>query len=200
MTNLIYYLKEQANIRIKIPDKYLNNRIRRFFYLLAFTVLFLLIPGINNVKAQKLYVLDENNVQNEFVLENISKLTFPAGNLLVSNIDGSAKSINISTIRNLSFNDFATHNETPEIPAFNAIRIFPNPAWNVLNVLFKTQEPGSCCFSIYDQYGRVLINKEISCQRENNTIAINVDELSPGMYFLRMQQKQKTETTKFLKN
>lgn len=200
MTNLNFLLKEKVPIRKKIPDKYQHHSIRRSGYIFVFIMAWGLLPGTNFVKAQTLFVLDGNNVQNEFALEDVSKLTFPAGSLLITSADGNTASFNLEALSYLSFTDFATQSVPIENPDLGALKIYPNPAGNVLNILFDVQETGNCIFSVYDLYGRVLIKRETSSQMENNRIAINVEELPEGIYFLRMQQKQSIITTKFLKN
>jgi hypothetical protein len=65
------------------------------------------------------------------------------------------------------------------------IRVFPNPVTDYLNVSFKLQEAGNIDISIYDFTGRkvqTVVNK--SYNTGSYLVTGNIDNLSPGLYFI----------------
>jgi type IX secretion system substrate protein len=71
------------------------------------------------------------------------------------------------------------------------ILVFPNPVGSWINIL--PPQP-SCPFkiSIYDMKGTLLLSKE-------DQLTISTSKLPPGQYFVKIEQRQKFYTTKFIK-
>lgn len=73
------------------------------------------------------------------------------------------------------------------------IRCFPNPANDRLKVLFKTG--ATVKLSIIDIAGRIISNHTYS--GDKGEIMLNVSDLEPGLWFLRIQRLQEEQTIKF---
>ena len=74
------------------------------------------------------------------------------------------------------------------------IEIFPNPSDKIL---FIKSDSKFSDFEIYDLYGKLIEQNKISNQ---NTFAIDISDLSPSLYFLKLFSKEGSSTLKFLKN
>ncbi len=77
----------------------------------------------------------------------------------------------------------------------SAIKIFPNPSQEELNILIP-QNNSEFSFEIIDLNNRIyLTSRTIST---SNTI--DVSHLKNGLYFLKITSNGKTEIAKFIKN
>lgn len=86
--------------------------------------------------------------------------------------------------------DVTTGINTPNKDA--AMSVYPNPANDVLHIGHVT---GTVTLEILDLTGRVVMVKSNLEQQES----INISEMSPGVYFARITQKNQTSVTKFIK-
>jgi len=62
-------------------------------------------------------------------------------------------------------------------PALNNVRVFPNPAWDKINIEFQEQQ-GRCTFQLYDITGRQLIETQIDRDQ-----TLDISNLTGGIYF-----------------
>jgi len=71
--------------------------------------------------------------------------------------------------------------------------IYPNPAQDVLNIQFEDKNFGAVLF-IYDIHGKTVICKKI----QQETLKINIGNLIPGVYILRLNFNQSFLTKKLI--
>jgi hypothetical protein len=77
----------------------------------------------------------------------------------------------------------------------NKIRIFPNPASDIINVNFFNTIPKAKVI-IFNISGKLILLKEI----DDNFNQINISELSKGIYFMKIETNETTVTKKVIKN
>lgn len=77
------------------------------------------------------------------------------------------------------------------------LAIFPNPADNYLHI----KRPGNFCdqlkIEIFDLAGKMVFSENISSSSENVNASINIQNLSSGLYFIKLQDHQQINTAKF---
>lgn len=73
------------------------------------------------------------------------------------------------------------------------ILIYPNPANNVLNIQFKEIDVDAQ-FEIFDIQGKTMISKQIQQEKTN----INIGNLNPGVYIIRLEYNQNLVTRKLI--
>jgi surface protein len=79
-----------------------------------------------------------------------------------------------------------------------SIKLYPNPAKNSVVVEFeKIVDPELSTIEIIDVTGRVISNVEI-IERTERSIRINTNELSSGVYFLRLSSLKSLHVLKFI--
>lgn len=71
------------------------------------------------------------------------------------------------------------------------IKLFPNPATNHINILFKNNTPKTIV--LYDALGRQVVN---TIKTEKQQVKIPVSKLSSGSYFVKLQDNKKSITKK----
>ncbi|MGP8215918.1 MAG: T9SS type A sorting domain-containing protein [Bacteroidia bacterium] len=77
--------------------------------------------------------------------------------------------------------------------AMNAITLYPNPAKNYVTITFP--EAGTRQIDIYDITGRIITGFEST----GSEYQFPCDDLSPGMYFIRVSSGKNTQVMKFIK-
>jgi hypothetical protein len=88
-----------------------------------------------------------------------------------------------------------------EIDLEKSIQVFPNPAEDVLNILINHLSFTAATLKIYDLFGKEVIEKMLSSNSENISLA----ELKPGLFFVKIsivdeQQRSYTVVRKLIKN
>ena len=83
-----------------------------------------------------------------------------------------------------------------ELAATPKIKVFPNPAMNVVNVLgvLNTQKAQ---ITISNMYGKVVLAHEWEVR--NNALNIPVSNLEAGIYLITINSEEQQVQTKFLK-
>lgn len=77
-----------------------------------------------------------------------------------------------------------------------ALKIYPNPTQNNLNITFEGKSQEYFEVTVYDLLGRIMSNQAVE-SNVNNTISIK--QLNAGMYFLRLSNGKKQMIQKIVK-
>lgn len=80
--------------------------------------------------------------------------------------------------------------------ALGGMIIYPNPATTLVNVKFESEISGVLVINLLDQAGRKLKSAEYSSL---SNIAIHIDELPFGIYYLQFSNEEFQGTTKLIK-
>ena len=88
----------------------------------------------------------------------------------------------------------------PNLP-ISEVHLFPNPGRQKLSINFKSllKESGRARISILDNFGRVVIDGLHPSNLGENRVDLNVSELDPGIYTIRVLEGKKVRTQKFVK-
>ena len=76
------------------------------------------------------------------------------------------------------------------------VKVFPNPATNVVNVL-GLLNTAKARISISDLHGNIFL--EHYWEIRNHAVNIPISDLNPGIYMIGIQSKEQTVRTKFYK-
>jgi len=83
-----------------------------------------------------------------------------------------------------------------ETSSVQKIKVFPNPATNVVNVLgLKNSDRAD--ISISDVYGNIVLNHQ--WRIKNNALNIPISTLNSGIYIVSVRSKEQQIQTKFYK-
>jgi len=150
----------------------------------------------------KLYCNGDSVGNNQkFTLENLNGLYSIKGsnNKFVSSENGSTAGLTCTRIAPAGWEFFNWNiianpiNSINEITVPFAIKIFPNPAKNSLNI--SSVENRKASINIYDITGKAVLNSTFT----GNQKSIDISGILNGIYFLRINDENKTETVKFIK-
>ncbi len=95
-----------------------------------------------------------------------------------------------------------TFEELDAIPnieiARNELSITPNPAQHQINIAFTSEEDGEGVLSIISVDGKTT-QRTIAINAGENTLKESINDLPNGIYFVSLQQKERTLSQKFIK-
>lgn len=124
---------------------------------------------------------------------------FPDSAIIVlsaSNFNGAATAANsFLYVDKLSFKNtiWLSTNYTPQID----LRIYPNPVNSILNIELPWTDK-EVTIDVYDTFGKLVLN--VDKRPESRKTELNVRNLLPGSYFLRIRNGNEIITGKFIRN
>jgi len=99
-------------------------------------------------------------------------------------------------ISQVQYQDTTFHTGINDLAENTMVKIFPNPAGDLIQFEFSSQHINSVF--IYDVLGRIEETRTFSSPVSN--FILNVSQLQNGMYFARMMQNDKSFTSTFIVN
>jgi len=86
---------------------------------------------------------------------------------------------------------------TIEKTADLAIRLFPNPVKNTLNVAYDNVSEEATSVTVYDMTGRVLLQQAINATSNSDKVQLDVSDLKEGYYLLKLNNGKQSAVQKF---
>jgi hypothetical protein len=80
----------------------------------------------------------------------------------------------------------------------NRLVVTPNPVRNVFNLKFISSKQETAKLSVTSFTGRVVLNSEIRVIQGENNIPVNVSNLAPGMYLVKLSWSGLTQSVRIL--
>lgn len=84
-------------------------------------------------------------------------------------------------------------------PLMTDVKLYPNPVNQILNVEMMSQEETNLNVQIQTMTGKNISTTVKSLSQGKNNFQLNVSQLQPGMYIVRLQNGTEGRTIKFLK-
>jgi hypothetical protein len=82
---------------------------------------------------------------------------------------------------------------------FGVVVAYPNPASEVLNIQFNTEEEGNVMARVTDMTGRVLAQQQMGTAKGGNIMPLQVSQLAAGTYFVTLHtDTQATVPVRFI--
>jgi hypothetical protein len=76
------------------------------------------------------------------------------------------------------------------------VEVFPNPFENQIIIEIDATEEVTSTVMIHDMYGRIIVNTIM----ESNQFVLDTPSITPGVYFLTLQNSKGTHTVRMVKN
>jgi len=140
------------------------------------------------VQAQNLIVRFTDGTENTEQLSSLQKLSFADGNLVITYKSGSTALHMLPEIQKLYFGIETLLPEQP-ISNENRMSIYPNPAWQEINL--ENIPEGTSMIFIYRMDGKLAMQLPAGTSAE----PISISNLESGLYLLRANN----QTVKFIK-
>lgn len=77
----------------------------------------------------------------------------------------------------------------------NTMLISPNPAQDVVEVLFSLSSDLAARMTLFSSTGQVLFGQDVTMLRGDNTIRLDITAIPAGSYFLKITNDKKLEIT-----
>jgi len=148
---------------------------------------------VNETTAQNIenYTLDNGVVVEAAILHGLNKAQV---NLTVSEMAGGDYTLIVTNMQDLVGN--ITVEQTYEFSYLaieelfvnGAVNIYPNPTDNILNISFTAKENADIEIGFTDISGRVIIQDAYSVNQGSNTISLNLNDISQGLYLLNITE------------
>ena len=100
---------------------------------LGLNAVLLLGIGLTGLHAQNMNVKENTGKDNSYVLQNIQKMTFSSGNLIITEKGKSDATYSLSEVKRLGFSSLITNSENVVLEEDKLI-IYPNPVQNTVNI------------------------------------------------------------------
>jgi hypothetical protein len=69
---------------------------------------------------------------------------------------------------------------------FNGVKLFPNPAQDLLQIAFNSTAKKPVELQVYDESGRLLKREDCAVETGENTFNMNTAGLKQGVYYLQI--------------
>ena len=80
----------------------------------------------------------------------------------------------------------------------NSVEVYPNPSAGSINLIISNDQDGIAEMSIVSFKGQVLVNKNISVTKEQNSFLIDLSSLATGLYFINVVMNGTTINKKLI--
>jgi len=105
-------------------------------------------------------------------------------------IEGCANSSREIEKETISLND--------DVKDFSDVKVFPNPARDILNIAFDSKVEGQVQVNVLDLAGKRLMNSTESSLKGSNTLSLQVGDLQGGVYYIHLNNGEKQVVKKFV--
>lgn len=99
-----------------------------------------------------------------------------------------ASLLNISTIVGIE-----------ELTNINGLNVYPNPAKNTLNLALNGTQPTTLTVEIIDLLGSIIYQEQIHLNPGHNHKVLDISQLTPSTYFVKLTDQGKTASIRFVK-
>lgn len=162
----------------------------------------ILIISSTSVSSQSLLIHEKNGKETGISFNNIQKIAFSSGNLIVDRSNGTNASFLITGLRNLQFTESTINTINTSIEAFGmpeaGFLLFPNPSTDVLNLRFLQNNQSVYNYQILSFNGKSVLSNCIN--NGNGNYQIDIKDLPKGLYLFRLQNGNQLSSKKFIKN
>jgi Secretion system C-terminal sorting domain len=151
---------------------------------------------LSQLQAQTALVVNEKSSKTPLLLSGIQKLTFPTGNMLVTNKGGNTQTFTFSNIAYLSFATLINAVDMQKDEQ-SQILLYPNPVQDVLNIKYPIASQQTAQLEIIGIDGKIAFKTLLKVGTSN--MQLSVSYLPKGFYICRIQTDRKTTSTRFFK-
>jgi endo-1,4-beta-xylanase len=156
-------------------------------------------PDTTIQSTNNLYLLDKAGNKRTIPLEDISRITFASGYLVIIKTKGDTIRYGLSSISDIRFNGLSTPLKTLLKMKTSQLSFYPNPVTDQLNICYETTQDSDVRIKIIDLQGRAILQKTQYSVKGVNNLIVPVSELSTGFYLCRIYNGKKIESIKFYK-
>jgi hypothetical protein len=76
--------------------------------------------------------------------------------------------------------------------------IYPNPTTDILNIALSSSKEGNYTYTVLNQLGQTILSGDLMLAN-GKPASINTQEISNGVYFLKITNGNQSQTIQFIK-
>jgi len=76
--------------------------------------------------------------------------------------------------------------------------LYPNPSKGNIAVTYNAKTNANLSFKVYDVLGRAVFSKQAQASKSANTYRFDLSKLTPGMYYLEVNDNGVKQRVKFI--
>lgn len=80
------------------------------------------------------------------------------------------------------------------------VTLYPNPASNEINLTIGAQRKEKLAYEVFDNAGRIIMRETTQVLAGTNRLAMNVNKLPAGVYYIKINSNSITERLQFVKH
>ena len=80
---------------------------------------------------------------------------------------------------------------------FTKFAIYPNPTEDILYIQLETLTDRKISYTVFDVYGKKIVESGINAQKGDNIITLNTNQLAKGSYFIKINTEETNSTHYF---
>lgn len=167
---------------------------------LFFLLVLVLIAG--SVSAQTIIKIAQKTDSSSYSLSQISKISFNKGFMIVGNKSGGSNSYIESFIKRITFNKPVIISSNGEVSVENKkdiLSISPNPASTDISITFNEIKNQNVVVTLYDSKGIIVLKQTYPNGIGQQVLTLDISNLYKGMYILRIDDENHSESAKFIK-
>lgn len=159
-------------------------------------IVLLLGLGLNGLQAQSMYVKENNGTQSSYALNNIQKLTFSSGNLIITESDNSSGVYSLNTLQYLNFTDLPTGMQVSKDVNNKSVLTYPNPVTDALTIDLNGLKNLNSILSILNIEGKVIKTLPLN---SSGIVTLDMSQFPRGIYFCQFEDETEIKTIKIIK-
>jgi peroxiredoxin len=124
------------------------------------------------------------------IVDQEGKISFKGTNLVSSDMDAAISNIN----------SLLTTTDIPKTESAFEIELYPNPVESVLHVKLKAGLSGDVSVVLQNINGQTIQTIGSVASGDNNTYTLDIENVTPGFYFVNVKIGNETKVFKIVKN
>jgi hypothetical protein len=130
---------------------------------------------------------------------NLSQYTIPLNNVIQFKFESVPFGTSTVYWDNLYFHKNTLTSVEP-LSGVKSLKAFPNPANQELQLSFSNSGMAKARFSVLNLAGQVLKSGRISDLEKSGRLTLSISDLNSGMYMLKVEDQDASQTIRFVKN
>ncbi|MCF8229896.1 MAG: T9SS type A sorting domain-containing protein [Bacteroidales bacterium] len=171
--------------------------MRNFTFILAGFIILCSSPIA--LKSQNLYLMENSGQQTDYVIDNLNKLYFSSGELMVELQNGAIDQYPLNDIRYLGFGG-PLKTPPPFITEKMGMNLYPNPVSGTMHIQYHMHGTQTVRIEIISIDGRMFHSERLFSENQMSVWQVRLETIPAGLYVCRMISGKNIITKKFIKN
>lgn len=148
------------------------------------------------INAQSILVNEINSIKSNYSLSAIGKIYFINNTMVILKKNNTSSAFSLNKIANLAFSTNYTKLNEQIIIKNEELKVFPNPAFNILNVDLSNKQEKTGLLYLINIEGAKILEK---ITRNELMVSLDISKLENGIYFCYYLDSSNVKIAKIIK-